>query len=300
MQPGRRRISAAMSTRGAGVHRRPRLSNRNWAPTNIEFNVPPRPLAGRTALDLESEVRKSLNAAETKANTDGAHIVMVGILPTLMPEHLSGSWMSPSMRYQALNDSIFTARGEDILIDITGAERLSMYSESIAPESRLHQYAIASAGCARRFARTGTPPRCCRSAAGAGRELAVLLRPPAVGRDPHRIVHAGHRYSPLKSSSLRLFWPRVWFEGTVDHVDLRSVRGERPLLPVAAARCPTKTWLPNWQRAAHHGYPNCACTTAPSTGGTGPSDDVVGEGAEARPHLRVENRVLPAAPPSWT
>ena len=88
---------------------------------NIEFNVPPRPLPGRTALELEGEVRTSLNAAETKANTDGAHIVMIGILPTLMPEHLTGSWMSPSMRYQALNDSIFTARGEDILIDISGA-----------------------------------------------------------------------------------------------------------------------------------------------------------------------------------
>jgi hypothetical protein len=71
---------------------------------NIEFNVPPRPLPGRTALELESEVRASLNAAETKAGTDGAHIVMIGILPTLMPEHLTGSWMSPSMRYQALND----------------------------------------------------------------------------------------------------------------------------------------------------------------------------------------------------
>ena len=30
---------------------------------NIEFNVPPRPLPGHTALELESEVRKSLNAA---------------------------------------------------------------------------------------------------------------------------------------------------------------------------------------------------------------------------------------------
>ena len=39
---------------------------------NIEFNVPPRPLPGRTALELEAEVRTSLNAAETKANTDGA------------------------------------------------------------------------------------------------------------------------------------------------------------------------------------------------------------------------------------
>lgn len=55
---------------------------------NIEFNVPPRPLPGRAALDLEEEVRRSLNAAEIKANEDGAHIVMVGILPTLMPEHL--------------------------------------------------------------------------------------------------------------------------------------------------------------------------------------------------------------------
>ena len=102
---------------------------------NIEFNVPPRPLPGRTALELESEIRTSLNAAETKANTDGAHIVMIGILPTLMPAHLTGSWMSPSMRYQALNDSIFTARGEDILIDIAGPERLSVHAESIAPES---------------------------------------------------------------------------------------------------------------------------------------------------------------------
>ncbi|MGH3641807.1 MAG: glutamate--cysteine ligase, partial [Mycobacterium sp.] len=45
---------------------------------NIEFNVPPRPLPGRSGFELESEIRASLNAAETKANTDGAHIVMIG------------------------------------------------------------------------------------------------------------------------------------------------------------------------------------------------------------------------------
>lgn len=46
-----------------------------------------------------------------------------------------GGWMSPSLRYQALNDSIFTARGEDILIDIAAAERLATHAESIALES---------------------------------------------------------------------------------------------------------------------------------------------------------------------
>ena len=102
---------------------------------NIEFNVPPRPLPGRSGLELEAEVRASLNAAETKANASGAHIVMVGILPTLMPEHLADDWMSKSTRYQALNDSIFTARGEDISIDISGPERLSLHTATIAPES---------------------------------------------------------------------------------------------------------------------------------------------------------------------
>jgi hypothetical protein len=101
---------------------------------NIEFNVPPRRLPGRAALELEADVRASLNAAEEKANSNGAHIVMIGILPTLMPEHLSGHWMSDSTRYQALENSIFTARGEDMLIDIAGPERLSLQLASIAPE----------------------------------------------------------------------------------------------------------------------------------------------------------------------
>src|ERR1700760_2321397 len=79
---------------------------------NIEFNVPPRPLPGHTGLDLEAEVRASLNDAEAKANSGGAHIVMIGILPTLMPEHLNDGWMSESRRYAALNESIFNARGE--------------------------------------------------------------------------------------------------------------------------------------------------------------------------------------------
>ena len=46
---------------------------------NIEFNVPPRPLAGRTALELEAEVRASLNAArnqgrrQRRAHRDDRH-----------------------------------------------------------------------------------------------------------------------------------------------------------------------------------------------------------------------------------
>src|SRR6201997_397422 len=101
---------------------------------NIEFNVLPRPLPGASALELEADARASLTAAEAKDHPHGAHSVMIGILPTLMPEHLTGDWMSESVRYRTLNDSIFVARGEDIVIDIAGPERLSLETASIAPE----------------------------------------------------------------------------------------------------------------------------------------------------------------------
>src|SRR5699024_1185146 len=105
---------------------------------NIELNVAPRPLPGEAALDLEGALRESLDRADAKARSSGAHIVPIGILPTLRQEHYQGEWISGNTRYSALNDSIFTARGEeDVAIDIEGptGERLQTFADSIAPES---------------------------------------------------------------------------------------------------------------------------------------------------------------------
>lgn len=104
---------------------------------NIELNVAPRPLPGDSALQLEESLRTSLNRAEGKAQEAGASILQVGILPTIRPEHFQGEWISANNRYTALNDSIFVARGEDIVIDIEGptGERLHTFADSIAPES---------------------------------------------------------------------------------------------------------------------------------------------------------------------
>ncbi len=99
--------------------------------------MPPRPLPGDSALELEAELRDSLNAADRAAKEVGSKIVAIGILPTIMPEHYEGEWISGNNRYTALNDSIFVARGEDIYLDIEGptGERVATYCDSIAPES---------------------------------------------------------------------------------------------------------------------------------------------------------------------
>src|SRR4051794_1770541 len=263
---------------------------------NIEFNVPPRPLPGRSGIELEREVRASLNAAETKANADGSHIVMIGILPTLMPEHLSAGWMSESTRYQALNDSIFNARGEDIVIDISGPERLSLQSASIAPESACTSMQLHLQVSPVDFTHNWNAAQVL-----AGPQLALGANSPyffghelwaetrielfAQATDPRPVE--------LKTQGVR---PRVWFgerwitsifdlfEENVRYFPslLPEVSDEDPVRELANGRTPHLAELRlhngtiwRWNRPVY---------------------DVVEQDGVGRPHLRVENRVLPAGP----
>ncbi len=259
---------------------------------NIEFNVPPRPLPGHTGLDLEAEVRASLNDAETKASSGGAHIVMVGILPTLMPEHLIDGWMSESRRYTALNKSIFTARGEDIPINISGPEPLNWQAASIAPESactsmQLHlQVAPADFAAHWNAAQVLAGPQLALGANSPyffGHQLWSETRIELFAQSTDT------RPEELKTQGVR---PRVWFgeRWITSILDLfkenvryfpsllPEVSDEDPVAELAAGRSPQLSELRlhngtvyRWNRPVY---------------------DVV----DGRPHLRLENRVLPAGP----
>ena len=259
---------------------------------NIEFNVPPRALGGHTDVQLEDEVRASLNAAETKASAGGAHIVMVGILPTLMPEHLTSGWMSPSARYAALNDSIFNARGEDIHIDIDGPEPLALTSTSIAPESACTSMQLHLQVSPDDFANNWNAAQML-----AGPQLALGSNSPffyghqlwAETRIELFAQSTDTRPDELIAQGVR---PRVWFgerwissifdlfEENVRYFPslLPEVSDEDPAAELAAGRTPQLAELRlhngtvyRWNRPVY---------------------DVVA----GRPHLRVENRVLPAGP----
>src|SRR5436190_3199351 len=71
---------------------------------NIELNARPSSLAGTATEDLETELRASLNEADARARAIGAHIVMIGVLPTLMPDHLSAASLSANPRYALMNE----------------------------------------------------------------------------------------------------------------------------------------------------------------------------------------------------
>ena len=260
---------------------------------NVEINVQPRTLAGDAAVELEQSVRDTLNHAEEKARTTGSHMVMVGILPTLTDKQLNAESLSHNPRYALLNDQIFAARGEDLHITIDGVQRLSTYGRHGRAGGGLHQRAVPPAG-----EPVGVPPVLERGAgdrrrAGrAGRQLAVLPRQGAVAGDPDPAVRAGHRH-PVGGAEGAGRAAAGVVRGAVDHLHLRPVRGERPLLPGAAAavrrprtrwRCSSRGDVPQLRELRLHNGTVYRWNR--------PVYDVV----RGKPHLRVENRVLPAGP----
>ncbi len=260
---------------------------------NIEMNVPPASLAADAYTRLEDDLRASLNAAEAKANRRGAHIVMVGILPTLMLDHLQDSnWMSPSARYAALNDSILAARGEDIHLDIDGEERLVTFSPNLAPESACTSVQLHLQVDPIDFAPTWNAAQVL-----AGPQLALGANSPfflghrlwAETRIELFAQSTDTRPLELKNQGVR---PRVWFgERWITSIfDLfeENVRYFPALLPEVGEEDPAVEFesgrTPRLQELRLHNGTIYRWNR--------PVYDVV----DGQPHVRVENRVLPAGP----
>jgi hypothetical protein len=261
---------------------------------NIELNVPPRPLPGDAALELEADLRRSLNRAEGLANRTGAHIVAIGILPTVMPEHFSTEWMSANARYAALNEAVFNARGEDVFIDIEGptGERLATYADSIAPESACTSVQLHLQVAPQEFAAHWNAAE-----ALSGPQLALGANSPyffgrrlwAETRVELFAQATDTRSVELKNQGVRprVFFGERWITSIFDLFE-ENVRYFPALLPETSDEDPVAVlqrgdapWL--HELRLHNGT---------VYRWNRPIYDIV----DNTPHVRVENRVLPAGP----
>jgi gamma-glutamyl:cysteine ligase YbdK (ATP-grasp superfamily) len=259
---------------------------------NLEINIPPRRLSEHGMSSFESDVRESLNAAEAKASSIGAHMVQVGILPTLQISHMQADTLSANPRYRLLNDQIFAARGEDLDIAIQGVDRLRVTADSIIPEAACTSMQLHVQVSAADF-----PKYWNASQAVAGIQLAVGANSPFLfGKElwaETRIAlfeqATDTRSDELKAQGVR---PRVWFgERWITSIfDLfeENVRYFPALLPIVEDEDPTVVLdggdTPELAELRLHNGTIYRWNR--------PVYDVV----RGVPHLRVENRVLPSGP----
>jgi len=92
---------------------------------NIELNGTPQPLHGRGLSRLEDELAATWGRCLHTAQNEQATVIAIGTLPTLRQSDLTLASMSPLKRYAALNRQILEARGgRPLALDIAGSEPL--------------------------------------------------------------------------------------------------------------------------------------------------------------------------------
>ncbi len=269
---------------------------------NLELNLPPRPLPGDEWRHLERQLLDELSVARSKAQDCGSQLAVIGILPTLEHQHLVVEALSTDRRYVLLNEQMLAARGEPIRLDISGddpsgrhavtPDRLTADFDSIAPEAACTSMQLHLQVHPDSFAGYWNAAQCL-----AGVQLAVGANSPflmgsrlwAETRIPLFEQSCDVRSVELRNQGVR---PRVWFgERWITSVlDLFAENGRYfpglmpivedtdPMAELAAGRVPALDELRlhngtiwRWNRPVY---------------------DVAG----GVPHVRVENRVLPAGP----
>ncbi|GAA4666990.1 hypothetical protein GCM10023347_19690 [Streptomyces chumphonensis] len=259
---------------------------------NLEVNILPHRLGGRVLDQLAEELRTGLAYADRKAREADGRVLMIGILPTLTPADLISANFSSADRYTLLNDQIMAARGEEIRLDIDGPERLSYTSASIAPAAACTSVQLHLQVTPSRFADVWNAAQ-----AVLGVQLAVGANSPFLfGRElwresrvPLFLQATDARPAEYAAQGVR---PRAWFgERWIDSPrDLfaENLRYFPALLPLRDAEDPLDV-------IEQGGIPALA-ELALHNGTVYRWNRPVYDVSDGVPHLRVENRVLPAGP----
>src|SRR5580704_11421866 len=272
------------------------ISDPDWASElgrfNLEINIPPRQLTGDALSALEHDVLGKLAHAAARAHGAGSRLVMVGILPTLRQSDVTDEAMSASPRYRLLNEQMIAARGEDMRICIDGPERLLTHVDTIMPEAACTSVQFHLQVSPEAFGNYWNAAQ-----AVAGVQVALAANSPFLfGRELWRETRiplfeqvTDTRPEELQQQGVR---PRVWFgERWITSVfDLfeENLRYFPALLPLREDEDPAAA-LDNGEA------PQLAELTL-HNGTVYRWNRPVYAVEDGRPHLRVENRVLPAGP----
>jgi hypothetical protein len=261
---------------------------------NLECNLRPGPLAGRPFTMLRAEFEDALAEVRRAAATQGAGVVVTGILPTLREADLGPGALTGMPRYRALSAAVRRRRegtplkvaiaGEDTLtlqwddVTLEGANTSLQFHLRVAPEEFARVYNAAQLATGPVLAVSTNSPLFL------GRRLwdetrVALFRQAVDDRgepsedipQPHARVTFGHGW--VRESALELFSEAVSL-----HEPLLPVMGpESPLECMARGQLPkldelrlhqSTVW--NWNRAIYDPH--------------------------AEGHLRIEFRALPAGP----
>src|SRR5689334_9592579 len=260
---------------------------------NLEANLTPLKLEHDCFSRIEQELVDVVELARTSAATQGADVLLAGILPTLQKSDLTLDNLTPVARYHELDRGVIGLRGGPLSIHIKGLDELHLTHDNIMMEScntsfQVHfqsnaaefanHYNVAQAITAPVLAAAVNSPLLFGQRLWQETRVALFQHStdersrPQVARNQPTSVNFGDRW--LENSVLELFQDQIVRFRPI----MISAPDENPFAVLARGEMPSLSAL-----RMHNGTVwrwNRACY--------GVSDGVA--------HLRIENRALPAGP----
>ncbi|GMU64208.1 MAG: hypothetical protein AMXMBFR36_04820 [Acidobacteriota bacterium] len=260
---------------------------------NLEFNTDPLEFGGDCLARMERQLDELVVKARAAAHSLDSEIVMIGILPTIEISDLTLENMTPKPRYFALNEAMRRLRGKDWEFYIKGTDELIIRHDSVMVEACNTSFQLHYQVGPEEFA-----PLYNLTQAVAGPVLAAACNSPLLfGRRLWRETRIAlfqqsvdHRAAGLhlREQAPRVSFGRRWVDDSVLEILQEDIARFKVLLSadidedslamLAANQVPSLKAL-----RLHNG--TIYRWTRPCYGIL-----------DGKPHLRIENRILPSGP----
>jgi len=260
---------------------------------NLEFNLPPLVFQG----DCLDRLERSLTGAleQLKAVTDrlDTRFILTGILPTIRKSDLDLCNLTPRDRYYALNEALRSLRGDAFEFRVNGADELILRHDSVmleacntscqmhfqvAPDEFAHLYNIAQAVAAPVLAAASNSPMLFGRRLWSETRIALFQQAVDTRRPGHQLQERSSRVSFgsdwVRNSVVEIFREDVSRYRVVLGIEV----DEEPFSILEAGGIPRLRALQLHNSTVYRWMRPCYGI------------------CDGKPHLRIENRILPAGP----
>ncbi len=260
---------------------------------NLEANLNPLVFGGNCLSVMEQELRDVVQTVQKAARTQSANVLLAGILPTLRETDMVLDNMTPRKRYFALNEAVRRMRGDHFQVHIKGTDELLLRHDSVMLEACNTSFQLHFQVSPEEFAELYNIAQLVTAPVLAAAVNSPLLFTRKLWAETRIALFQQSIDTRVSQLHLRRIRPRVsfgdsWIQKSVVEVFREDIARFRALLSVEGGNAgvrPRKAGeAPELDALRLHNGTvyrwNRACYGV----------------KEGTPHLRIENRVLPAGP----
>jgi CBS domain-containing protein len=264
-----------------------------YAQFNMEINLDPQLFSGSCLSDMERQLMYFLEKGEKAANEVGAHLILTGILPSIRQTDLGHHSMTPLPRYKALTDMLAEMRGGPFEYRIEGTDQLIAKDDTALFESSNTSFQIHYQTPQHDFVDAYNWAQLITAPVLAAATNSPLFLGKRLWRETRialfqQSVDTRNQVEMTRERSPRVFFGNDWVRESVTDIFkenlarhrllLQSTKEENALEVAKSGKAPKLYALNVFNGTTYMWNRPCYGIT------------------DGKPHLRIENRVLPAGP----